>query len=375
MSEGIAPESLPIALVDKVLARALETASHSWEYGVVFEAWLEYQHPSITVFNASVSQHQKHLQNNTAPVPALEYIKPHIRTKSTTLCSGHGSSADPASLGIPALLLHSLTHDESYLTAAQSQLTHLLTSVPRLPNGAISHREASASAWADFVYMLPPFLAYYGVFMHDESLVREAVRQCHLYRDVLQTASGLWMHIVSVGEHVSGERAEDDEGLWSTSNGWAAAGMTRVLATVRGAGIGERMREEQRALVEAIEGIVCGAMEVDKDGSGLLRNYLDDATWWGEVAGTALLTAIVFRMAVLEPCVFGETYTNWALRKIDAVSHHIDKETGVAAPVVNALKERQRVPLKGTNPEGQAFVVLMYAAWRDWKVWTQPNLL
>lgn len=215
--------------------------------------------------------------------------------------------------------------------------------------------------------MVPPLFAYYGVYEDDEGLVREAVRQCCLYREILGTEKGLWKHIASVGEHTPGEREEDDEGLWSTSNGWAAAGMTRVLAAIRGARFVEQMQEEQRSLVEMIEGIVRGAIDEDTDDSGLLRNYLGDDTWWGEVAGTALLAATVFRMAVLEPDIFGTKYKDWASRKMDTVGRYIDIETGIAAPIVNALKESQRTPLSGPNPEGQAFVVLMYTAWRDWK--------
>jgi rhamnogalacturonyl hydrolase YesR len=214
--------------------------------------------------------------------------------------------------------------------------------------------------------MVPPFLAYYGAYTDDESMMREAVRQCRLYCGMLGMENGLWKHIVSVGDKVPGEREEDDAGAWCTSNGWAAAGMARVLATIRHSRFAGQLREEQSSLVEMIEGIVSGAMGEDTDSSGLLRNYLGDESWWAEVAGTALLAATVFRMAVLEPAVFEIRYTNWALQKMTTAGQHIDEETGIAAPVVNALKESQRTPLDGPNPEGQAFVVLMYAAWRDW---------
>lgn len=298
-----------------------------------------------------------------------------IQVISSTKHSDHrlifvpGSSADPASLGIPALLLNSTNTNAAFLLAAQRQISHLLENVPRLPNGAISHREASASAWADFVYMVPPFLAYYGVYKDDEEMVREAIHQCCSYSETLSTVKGLWMHIVSVGKLAPGERQEDDKGLWSTSNGWAAAGMARVLATLRSSRFAEQMHEEQVLLREMIEVIVRGAVDQDTDDSGLLRNYLDDETWWGEIAGTALLAATVFRIAVLEPDVFQARYTDWALKKMDIVRQCIDAETGVVAPVVNPLKENQRTPLSGPSPEGQAFVALMYAAWRDWKSW------
>jgi len=160
---------------------------------------------------------------------------------------------------------------------------------------------------------------------------------------------------------------KSDDGAWCTSNAWAAAGMTRVLATLRKSQYGPETADEQKMLLDMTKGILDGAIEADTDASGLLRNYLDDETWFAEVAGTALMAATVFRLAVLEPGTFGERYVGWATRKLESVNHQLDEETGVAAPVVNSLKEGQRTPLNGINPEGQAFVVLLYAAWRDWR--------
>ncbi|RMZ66570.1 Six-hairpin glycosidase [Pyrenophora seminiperda CCB06] len=121
--------------------------------------------------------------------------------------------------------------------------------------------------------------------------------------------------------------------------------------------------------------VVDAAIRNDNHESGLLRNYLDDETWFGEVAGTALMTSAVFRMAILEPELFGKReYTGWAEKKVEAVGRHVDKETGIAAPVVNPLEEGQRTPLEGINPEAQAFVVLMFTAWRDWKVATRQPM-
>ena len=91
MLESSTTEAVSISLIEKVLAQAQNTASHSWEYGVVFEALLEYQTPSLTVFHTPVPQHQKHLSHLTEVVQALEYIKPFIRTDSTTLCEGRGN--------------------------------------------------------------------------------------------------------------------------------------------------------------------------------------------------------------------------------------------------------------------------------------------
>ncbi|KAF2132670.1 Six-hairpin glycosidase [Dothidotthia symphoricarpi CBS 119687] len=352
-------------LIEKVLRRAQETASHSWEYSTVYEALLEYHTPSLSIFSSPFPNQEVPVLDGEQ-VQALEYIKPFIRTNTTTLCDGNGSSADPASLGIPALLVGktSKADHDAYSKAVSRQLNHLLHTVPRHANGAISHREDAASLWADFVYMVPPFLAFYGVFTDDVDTIREAVRQCELYRDVLSTATRAWKHIVNAQDGAEG--LKDDSGLWSTSNGWVAAGMARVLATLQKSRFAGETADEQASLLKMIQQILDGVMVFDTDSSGLLRNYLDDETWWGEVSGTALLAATTFRMAVLKPGIFGTTYTNWAVRKMEVVSCCIDETTGIAQPFVNPLKEGQKTPLEGVSPEGQAFVVLMFAAWRDW---------
>jgi rhamnogalacturonyl hydrolase YesR len=215
--------------------------------------------------------------------------------------------------------------------------------------------------------MVPPFLAYHGVITHDIGLVRESVRQCEFYREALGTEEGVWRHICNVENVVDGEKVKKDDGAWCTSNAWAAAGMARILATLRKSQFAKETHYEQTLLVKMTKGILDGAIQSDTDTSGLLRNYLDDSSWFGEVAGTALMAATAFRIAVLEPRGFGTSYSDWASRKLEIVSRHIDKETGIAAPVVNSVKEGQRTPLEGVNPEGQAFVVLLYAACRDWK--------
>jgi rhamnogalacturonyl hydrolase YesR len=214
--------------------------------------------------------------------------------------------------------------------------------------------------------MVPPALAYYSIITKDVSYMKEAVRQCELYCEVLKTDSGCWKHVINAEE---GERRKRDEGLWSTSNGWAAAGMSRVLATIKRSVFASEMNDAENSLEGMIKGIIDGTMELDTDSSGLLRNRLDDETWFGEAAGTALIAATVFRMMVLKPSVFGEKkYINWAMKKMDDVERCVDQETGIVAPVVNPTTDDQRTPLDGVSPEAQAFVALLFAAWRDWKV-------
>ncbi len=135
-----------------------------------------------------------------------------------------GSACDPASLGNCCLLIGQT--ESGYGVAAKDQASFILDKVPRWNNGAISHREAVAELWADSMFMVPPFLSYRAVAVDDQSLLREACRQCQLYEEVLkpQKSQLLWQHIVG---------PQEDPGQWSTGNGWVAAGMCRTLATMK----------------------------------------------------------------------------------------------------------------------------------------------
>ena len=260
--------------------------------------------------------------------------------------------------------------DEEYLAAAEREVRHLLEDVPRWPNGAISHRESVAELWADFVYMAPPALAYWAVQAGDAGLLREAARQCLLYRDVLvaggddPTTRGLWHHIIGP--------ESQDLGLWSTGNAWAAAGMARVLATAKNSGLlggatasdsEEPVLADLKAAIRGIldSGIAADAAEPDEP---LLRNYINDASWFGELSGTALLAATAYRVATLEPAEFGAGYAAWADEKRRVVTEHVGDD-GLLYPVVNPLNWGDRTP-SGESPEAQSFAVVMFAAYRDY---------
>jgi hypothetical protein len=228
--------------------------------------------------------------------------------------------------------------------------------------------------------MAPPFLAYYGAVTNNLSLIKEAVFQCGAYRETLQVKSGpfagLWQHIIGPQHY--------DPGLWSTGNAWAAAGMTRVLATVLKSPVARQDSSWRGTaiadLTSWIKEIVDGAIITPLD-NALLRNYLNDtdsAHGFGETSGTALLTSVVYRMVVMRPRDFGATkYVAWAqgMRYVFGGGwvntttaqflDHVDKDNGIVRPAVNPLGWSDVNPYMLGSPEGQNLVVLLYAAWRD----------
>lgn len=143
----------------------------------------------------------------------------------------------------------------TFATAASEQLDFLLHVAPRAPNGAISHREDQAQLWADFVYMAPPFIAYYGALEDGPAcyeLLQTAYDQVRLYREVLfDPIVGLWQHI-ALGNGT-------DPTHWGTGNAWAAAGALRVLATIRRSRAASAMKSQQLDLVHWVGEILDGA--------------------------------------------------------------------------------------------------------------------
>jgi hypothetical protein len=76
-------------LMRKVLSQAQKSAIHSWEYGTVFEAFLEYYSPSLCIFNSPFPGGEIPTLNKR-DVPALQYVKPFIKLEGNRLCEGNG---------------------------------------------------------------------------------------------------------------------------------------------------------------------------------------------------------------------------------------------------------------------------------------------
>ncbi|KAJ7283414.1 hypothetical protein C8J57DRAFT_1447551 [Mycena rebaudengoi] len=346
--------------IARVALRAEELPSHSWEYGTAAEALLELYDPHLSVFAPTALFPVPTVSRDC--VRSLQYAanKIVLGTGENGLSDGEGAVGDPASLGVSAVLLGKT--DASYFNAFADEVDYIINSAPRFPNGAISHRVTVAELWADFIYMVPPSLAYFAADTQNLNLLHESYLQCGLYRDILQRDGGAWEHIIGP--------QNQDTGLWSTSNAWAAAGMARVLATIMKAPVASSADWRKAAindLTEWIREILNDAMKFSTDG-GLLRNYLDESSGdgraFGEISGTSLLASVAFRMVVLRPSDFGRHYILWADRVRNIMALHITN-SGIATPAVNPMNAGDTTPLSIGSPEGNNFVVLMYAAWRD----------
>ncbi|KAI0919983.1 hypothetical protein AcV5_001913 [Taiwanofungus camphoratus] len=249
-------QNLTADQLSAVKAALWRGAQQSWELGTECEALTESNAPAYAVFNSSLPPPSSPLPSSLAPVLAIAHDvvrnQSNISGPAPLVYTPDGAAGDPASLGVAVLLANwtgaGAQDGLDYARAAQGQLAYTLDVVPRTNDGAISHRIEQVELWSDSVYMVPPFLAYYGALSANESLLSEAYTQIKLYRQYLyDSGPGLWKHIV-LGNAT-------DPGHWSTGNGWAAAGMLRVLATMQHSQYAGKMKSEMKDLVDWVQDI------------------------------------------------------------------------------------------------------------------------
>lgn len=266
------------------------------------------------------------------------------------------AAGDPAALGMSVVLAGKATGDATvnntkYSDAAQRQVDYLLYHVPRAPNGAISHRRDEVQLWADNVYMVPPFFAYYGVQTGNKTLVEEAYNQIKAYRDALRHEdNNLWQHII-YNEKI-------DDGLWGTGNAWAAAGIVRVIATIQQS----QWKDDMKDKLDEMKGWAEEIMKAAKDNMSdkhLIRNYVNNESSFEDSCATALIAATGLRMSTLN---LTNDYVTPSLQMLAAASKNVN-ETGYLTHVTNPMLFK----VEGdSSPEGQTFIILAYAAYKDW---------
>ncbi|KAF8063618.1 Six-hairpin glycosidase-like protein [Lyophyllum atratum] len=378
----VSTQNLTSAQLGQVSARLAESAklSHSWELGTRAQAIISLNATAYSALSPKTplpppSSVPDNLSSALEPVFAIAQTTVAGRASSNKNITGpqplmqDGSAADPASIGF-AVVLANWTKQSGgdYAGAAKDQMDFLQFQVPRTSDGAISHRVSQVQLWSDFVYMVPPFFAYYGVITQNRTLLVQAHDQIKLYRSYLRDASAgnLWKHVL-LG------MSDNDEGHWSTGNAWAAAGMLRVLGTIQNSQYANTLKNEQNDLATWIKEIHGGMYPHLDSQSSLFPNYASQPPTapgnFLDAASTALLASTVYRFSLLwgdhshlpvaersRKALFASTSApNMSLAHIDA--------NGWLTPVVNPHAYREQGQ---ESAEGQAFVVELEAAWRDW---------
>jgi hypothetical protein len=125
--------------------------------------------------------------------------------------------------------------------------------------------------------------------------------------------------------------------------------------------LSDSFKNEQNDLRGWVKEIHAG-MYAKLDGTSIFRNYVDESSTFYDASSTALIASTVYRRPFpfairreIQKGAFGQEQWKRVIRAFH--------ERGMADPVVDPHSFGSEGK---ESPEGQAFVVAMQAAWKDW---------
>ena len=296
-------------IVEKVKRAALSMQRYNWEQGVLAQAFLESGEKETAILLAVEAAHRQDEMGRCAAIgPAF-------------------SATDPCAVGEALIYACEQTGDPSLLRARDRLLHWALVDAPRNPGGIVYHLLDAPQFWVDSFYMLPPFLARAGFFS-------EAMRQIDGYWNALfDPAGGLLSH-----QWDDGRKQFLRKAAWGVGNGWAAAGMARVIAL----------------LIARTNGLIRRVLSLQRP-DGMFHDVLDDPSTFPEINCGQMIAYTIYRGVQ-------EGWLGWdlipAAERIRSVAESQVDRFGFVQNVCGA----PTFDRPGIAPEGQAFFILMEAA-------------
>jgi unsaturated rhamnogalacturonyl hydrolase len=323
VEEADGRESAAADTIARVRRAMLAMQRYAWEQGVAAQALLELG------------------DAETAILMARDAVLRRLPDGRLAVVSSNHGVTDPAANGEAVLYSARVTGDPELQRGAEGMRDYLLHQAPRTADGTLHHIDDKPQVWIDSVYMAPPFLAVAGE-------PEEAVRQIEGFRRLLwnpekQLFSQIWDE--GRGDF---ERAD----FWGVGNGWAAAGMARVIEALPPtmSGVSERLAGYVR---EVIDG--CLAWQRP---DGLFHDVVDRPETFVETNLSQMLAYTIYRG--IQGGWLDAGYRRHADHMRQAAHGKVD-ESGLVRDVCGS----PNFDSPGTATEGQAFFLLMEAAERD----------
>ena len=308
--------------MDKVLAvkaAMLSLQRFEWEQGCATQAILEYEGVSDDVLRMCQSAIMRPADDGRIGI---------MRSNE--------SVDDPASIGESLLRAYDKTKDEIYKTAADKLYFYLKNRAPKTIDGIIYHFNIKNQIWVDAYYMAPPFLCLYG----DQE---EAMKQIKGFRKYLFCEKN----------HMLYHQWEDDLQIhcrklfWGVGNGWALAGITRVINMVKDG-------EDKSYLIDYVTKLLNGCLKHQRQ-DGLFHDILDDPTSFVETNVGQMIAYSIYRGVMRG--YLNKDYIAAADRIRKAVNKKVDNLGFVRE--VCGMPEFEH---PGVATEGQVFYILMETA-------------
>ncbi len=305
------------------IARATEAAlamqRRDWEQGILAQAFLEAgdRERLIRLTKAAIVQ--------SVPDGRLGVVV-------------EGGPTDPAMGGEAYWRAGEITGDARIQKAARGLLEWILVRAPRSPDGTLYHVFRQPEMWSDGFNGAPPFLAATGHY-------DEALRQIDAFRN------RLWNPEKKLLSHIwdDGTRRLKDPNFWGVGNGWAAAGLARVVRALPAV----RAADRKRLTVFAGD-LIDGCLAFQRP-DGLFHDLLDRPETFVETNLAQMLAFAIYTLVAGEwlPARYlapADRMRSAARAKMDAFGY------------VQGVCGAPNFDHAGVATEGQAFFILMEAA-------------
>jgi rhamnogalacturonyl hydrolase YesR len=309
--------------IHKVINAMLAMQRRAWEQGVAAQALLEIGETGL------------------AALLAKDAVVNQSKDGRLGLNGDKLPVADPAVNGEPVMFAAQATGDLVLQKAADRMLQYLLYQAPKTRKGIIYHNHIENMLWVDAFYMVPPFLAIAGY-------PEEALNQVLGYRNAL------WNPKRKLYYHIWDEDLQQFERklFWGSGNGWAAAGMARVIKALPGS-----MAKEKLLLAGFVNEVIDGCLQYQRNDC-FFHDILDDPSSFVDVNTAQMLSYTMYRG--VQGGWLEETHRKTADMIREAVYTKVD-EYGIVQDVCGAPNFNRQ----GTSVEAQGFFLLMEAACRD----------
>jgi unsaturated rhamnogalacturonyl hydrolase len=315
----------PLSLnqLNKVMIALLTIQRASWEHGVAMQAFLENGNEDLVILMAKEA-----------------VLRQNAEGQLSVVYQDNGVT-DPAASGESVMFAYRKTGNIIYKEAYEKMLGYLLTRAPNT-DGIIHHVKNSPEVWIDAMYMAPPFLSLAG-------RPDEAIKQIMGWKQCLwNEQEHLFYHIYNIRT----KRFVRQE-FWGVGNGWAAAGIGRVIS-----GLPEEMKNERDELITLNTSLIQSCLRYMRP-EGLFHDVINKPETFIETNLSQMLAYTIYR-GVSEKWL-DEGLIQSANGMRDAANKKID-----ADGFVQGVCGSPNFNSPGTAAEGQAFNILMEAAYRKY---------
>lgn len=306
--------------IETVQIALLAMQRHSWEQGVAMQAFYELGKMDIVVAMAKEAVYRSLPDGRVATIGVTDAI------------------TDSCAAGEALIVAAQETKDKDLLEGAEKLLNWVLYQAPRNQEGVLFHLLDRSEFWVDSMYMLPPYLAAAGHY--GEALINIQGYFKALYDEKTHTMHHMWD---------DKDKKYIREAHWGVGNGWALAGLARVIDLLP-----ESYEQEKKELISMVKELLDGVLSYKRQ-DGLFHDVIDDKNTFVETNLSQMVAYTIYRglsskWLSKEYVIQADTLRQAVLKKVDKIG------------LVQGVCGAPTFDKAGVAPEGQAFFLLMEAA-------------